>query len=196
MKRFRLASTFCALGFCLATASDDASPTDSPTTNQPRRANVTPVNAIDVSLTIKERNRLLTRLVELRHGSEAMAGKPTSEQKRIEQRLHAYFAARRKARDAMEGPAPTIGHLATAKEQITIRAGSDGPRYEVRSKDGKTVLAKDLTDAQLQAFSPKLHKFVNTAYAGKSSRKGVVIDARLYPTSNKSTQSGAIWMAD
>lgn len=187
MKTIRIITTLCALGACIAIAGDDKASAEAPTKKLQVNATTAPAEKVGASLTIKERNRLLNRLVELRRGSQALGIAPTSEQKQIEERLRGYFAARRNAREAMDGQAPIIGHLATTKEHITIRNGSDGPRYEIRSKDGKTVLAKDLTDAQLQAFSPKLHRFVNTAYAGKSSRKGVVIDARVYPSAYEST---------
>ena len=73
-----------------------------------------------------------------------------------------------------------IGHIATRKIRVTIRNGANGPVYELRSKDGKTILADQLTPDQLHAYDPKLHAIVDQAMAGKKSPDGSYIDARRY----------------
>lgn len=141
------------------------------------------------TLDTKERNRLMNRMLELRsetETSEAAAAANRAEIKKIEKTLRAYFAERKRARElAASGKGPhkasVIGHIATRKALVTIRNGANGPVYEVRSRDGKTILAKELTLKQMQAFDPKLHAIVDRAMAGKKSPDGSFIDARRYP---------------
>ncbi len=58
-----------------------------------------------------------------------------------------------------------IGHIQTRDKTITIRSGSDGPLYTVKSVDGK-VLAVDLSLDDLYAEFPDLKEIVENGLAG------------------------------
>ncbi|MDB9822292.1 hypothetical protein OAC89_01150 [Deltaproteobacteria bacterium] len=60
---------------------------------------------------------------------------------------------------------PVIGHLKTRDKLITIRLGSDGPLYTVKSHDGK-VIAMDLPADELYAQFPELKDMVERGIAG------------------------------
>jgi len=70
------------------------------------------------------------------------------------------------------GPAPRtapssgyiVGHLKTRDKLITIRTGTDGPLYTVKSEDG-TVLAVDLPAEELSAKFPELRGVVEQGIA-------------------------------
>ncbi len=134
-----------------------------------------------LTIDVKERNRLLNRLIFLNRNADRLTETQKREKQAVKETLRAYFAARRQARQEAAKKTPVIGHIRTSSAQITIKNGPDGPLYEVRTADGKKVLARDLSDKKLQAFDKKLHELVNNAIAGKSSRPGVVIDATAYP---------------
>lgn len=76
---------------------------------------------------------------------------------------------------------PAITHLELRNHHVTIKQGADGPVYEVRSKDGK-VLAKDLSDQELHARHPGLHRLIETAIASNTAKDGRVLDARVTHT--------------
>ena len=59
---------------------------------------------------------------------------------------------------------PVIGHLKMRDKLITIRTGSVGPLYTVKSEDGK-VLAVDLDSAELSARFPELKDVVERGFA-------------------------------
>ena len=54
---------------------------------------------------------------------------------------------------------PVIGHLETRDKKITIRTGSDGPLYTVKSESGK-ILAVDLPAGELSDRFPELKDIV------------------------------------
>ena len=58
-----------------------------------------------------------------------------------------------------------IGYIQTRDKTITIRSGSDGPLYTVKSIDGK-VLAVDLPLDDLYAEFPDLKEIVENGLAG------------------------------
>lgn len=61
-----------------------------------------------------------------------------------------------------------IGHLKTRDKILTIRSGTDGPLYTVKSKDGK-LLAVDLPTKDLYAEFPDLKKIVESGFAGQDA---------------------------
>ena len=63
-----------------------------------------------------------------------------------------------------ESNVPVIGHLKTRDKLITIRTGSDGPLYTVKSKDG-TVLAVNLPAEDLYAMFPELKDLMERGIA-------------------------------
>ena len=73
---------------------------------------------------------------------------------------------------------PVIGHLEMKDKLITIRTGSAGPLYTVKSKDGK-VLAEDLDPAELSAKFPELKDVVEQGVAdGATMDHQPLIDLR------------------
>jgi hypothetical protein len=74
--------------------------------------------------------------------------------------------------------APVITRLEFQGKTVTIKTGPRGPVYEVKSKDGK-VLAQDLSEKELQARDPQLHKLIQTAIGSATLKDGRVIDARV-----------------
>lgn len=59
---------------------------------------------------------------------------------------------------------PAIGHLKTRDKLITIRIGSDGPVYTIKTEDG-TILAVDLPEKELSAKFPELKDVVERGIA-------------------------------
>jgi len=57
-----------------------------------------------------------------------------------------------------------VAHLETRDKLITIRTGSEGPLYTVRTKGG-TTLAIDLSSDQLLARFPFLHRMLEQGVA-------------------------------
>jgi hypothetical protein len=72
---------------------------------------------------------------------------------------------------------PIIGYIEKRDRTITIKSGSNGTIYSVKSADGK-LLCDNVTLEQLRAQSPELHEFVKTAVAGNISN-GASADARV-----------------
>ena len=64
--------------------------------------------------------------------------------------------------------APAIVHLAMRDHLVTISASPDGPRYSIRDRSGN-LLSADLTDRELLASYPQLHRRINSGYAGEDS---------------------------
>jgi cytochrome P450 len=188
LSRTAIALTVISLASSLAQADPPMPPFQRPTTAKSvastAKADPMPKQAVDT----KDRNRLLSRLLEIREDAKASitaASETRAERLQIEQTLRAYFEERRAARELTasgKGAAKPsiIGHIATRKIRVTIRNGANGPVYELRSKDGKTILADQLTPDQLHAYDPKLHAIVDQAMAGKKSPDGSYIDARRY----------------
>ena len=71
---------------------------------------------------------------------------------------------------------PVVGHIEKRGRSITIKAGPKGPRYTVKTTEGK-VLFENLSAEQLQAKAPELHEFIKSAVAGNAAKGGGVIDA-------------------
>jgi len=65
---------------------------------------------------------------------------------------------------AQHSDGPIVGHLKTRDKLITMRSGSDGPLYTVKSEDG-TVLAVDLAGEDLSAKFPELKNVVERGIA-------------------------------
>ncbi len=63
-----------------------------------------------------------------------------------------------------ESSGPIVSHLKTRDKLITIRAGSEGPMYTVKSED-ETVLAADLPAEELYAKFPELKGAVERGIA-------------------------------
>ena len=183
-----IALTVVSLTASLALASppeqDDKKPGSVKPLKSPGKAAAQPQSTI----TPQERNRLLNRLLEIREDakiSQAAASETRAERLKIERTLRAYFEQRRNARKMAAGgkgelKPSVIGHITTRKVRVTIRNGAKGAVYELRTPDGKTILAAELTPDQLQAYDPKLHKLVDQAMAGRKSPDGSFIDARRY----------------
>lgn len=75
---------------------------------------------------------------------------------------------------------PIIGHVEKQDRTITIKAGTNGTIYTVKSADGKT-LYDNVTLEQLRAQAPDLHEFVKTAVAGNITN-GPTADSRIRVT--------------
>jgi hypothetical protein len=162
LSRAAIAMTVISLASSLAQADPPMPPFQRPTTAKSvastAKADPAPNKAIDTN----ERNRLLSRLLEIRKDAKASrstASETKAERLQIEQTLRAYFEERRAARELTasgKGAAKPsiIGHIATRKIRVTIRNGA-------------------LAD-------PKLHAIVDQAMAGKKSPDGSYIDARRY----------------
>lgn len=63
---------------------------------------------------------------------------------------------------------PVIGHLEMKDKLITIRTGSAGPLYTVKSKDGN-ILAEDLDPAEMSAKFPELKDVVEQGVADSAT---------------------------
>ena len=61
-----------------------------------------------------------------------------------------------------------IGHLKTSDKMITIRSDTDGPRYTVKTIDGK-LLAGDLSREDLYAEFPDLVEVIERGLAGQDA---------------------------
>jgi hypothetical protein len=70
---------------------------------------------------------------------------------------------------------PVIGYIEKRGRTITVRAGTNGPVYSVKTAEGK-VLCDNLSKEQLSAQAPELREFLKTAVA---STPGTKTDARL-----------------
>jgi len=62
-----------------------------------------------------------------------------------------------------------IGHLETRDRMITVRTGSDGPLYTVKSESGK-ILAVDLPAGELSDRFPELKDVVEHGIVDHASR--------------------------
>jgi len=71
---------------------------------------------------------------------------------------------------------PLIGFVETQQRIITIKAGSKGAIYSVKTSEGK-VLCENASLEQLRAKAPDLHDFIKTAVA--KSPKGGKLDASV-----------------
>ncbi len=70
-----------------------------------------------------------------------------------------------------ESAEPVVGHLKTRDKVITIRTGAAGPLYTVTSENG-TVLATDLSPAELSARFPDLERVVKSGIADWAGTTG------------------------
>src|SRR5438034_5932780 len=52
---------------------------------------------------------------------------------------------------------PTIVHIVSRHQTITIKSSPQGPRYSVRTDEGKILLA-DATAAEFESADPKLYQ--------------------------------------
>jgi len=73
-----------------------------------------------------------------------------------------------------------LGHLETRDRRVTVLLGPAGPRYRVEDRTGR-VLHVELTEQELQARAPELHRLVKEGYAGGGRGRGVTLDARVQP---------------
>jgi len=59
---------------------------------------------------------------------------------------------------------PVIVHLAFRDHIVTISSSPEGPRYSVRTRSGR-LLGESLTEQQLLAEHPQLHRRIRSGYA-------------------------------
>ena len=70
---------------------------------------------------------------------------------------------------------PVIVHLQTRDEILTALAGPDGPVYTARTRDGR-ILAEQLSEQELQAQLPHLHRLLKSSYAAGESHTVIWAD--------------------
>ena len=75
---------------------------------------------------------------------------------------------------------PAIGHLRTRDRIITILSSDGAPVYTIRTTGGE-VLFRELSEEDLEAKLPEVHRLIKSAFAGGDDPDGVVIDASLWP---------------
>lgn len=73
-----------------------------------------------------------------------------------------------------------VVHLEQRDYKITISSGKTGPVYTVKDPSGE-VLAKMLTEKELQAKLPKVHKLVRNALAGGEKKHKLDASVRTEP---------------
>ena len=66
-----------------------------------------------------------------------------------------------------------IGQFEKRDRIVTVLSGSQGRKYTVKSRDGK-VLAEEISEKELLAAHPDLHRFVKSAMAGARDAEGFV----------------------
>jgi len=184
LTRTSITVTIVSLAGSLALGDPPKQSTKAPAAVKSIKSTVNAGTTAPKAIDTKERNRLMLRMLELQESAKAS---DKAEKERIKQTLQAYFAERTRARNlAASGKGAAkpsiIGHIATRNVRVTIRNGSKGPVYELRSKDGRTILANELTPDQLHAYDPKLHAIVDRAMAAGKSSDGSYIDARAIPS--------------
>jgi hypothetical protein len=59
---------------------------------------------------------------------------------------------------------PVIVHLEMRNEVVTVMSGYEGPAYTVTAKDGR-ILGEYLSEQELRARLPDIHRFLKTSYA-------------------------------
>jgi hypothetical protein len=71
-----------------------------------------------------------------------------------------------------EDKCPVIVHLEMRNEVVTVMSGYEGPAYTVTAKDGR-ILGKCLSEQELRAKLPDIHRFLKTSYA-ENEKAGAV----------------------
>jgi hypothetical protein len=71
-----------------------------------------------------------------------------------------------------------IVRLETHDKLVTVQSGPGGLVYLVQAKDGK-VLHENLSEDQLAAQAPEIHKLIKTAVAGSGNKDNSFMDARV-----------------
>ena len=71
-----------------------------------------------------------------------------------------------------------IGFLKKRDQSITIKAGSHGAVYSIKSAESK-MLFENLTADELRAQAPEIHELIKNAVAAGSGKGSQFMDARV-----------------